>query len=102
MCTCSHIYAKCLVITGRAPIWGNAWAFPRGTARDYAGPNHARWTAKSGSPGIPSYDTGTVDGMYGVGLVRNGPYLLESDNGTPDGRSTVSITSGRSKRTVVG
>ena len=79
MCTRTlYVGSGSLVITGRSMDWGedmhsNAWAFPRGMARDgAAGPGSVRWTSKYGSVG-------------------NGLYLAESNYGVDNGKPPISI-----------
>src|SRR5262249_49798977 len=73
-------------------IHSDAWAFPRGMAREgAAGAASPRWTSKYGSLVISGYDASTTDGMNEAGMVMNGLYLADSDYGQPDHPPPMSV-----------
>ncbi len=93
-----YVGADNTVITGRSMDWqedvySDAWAFPRGIARDgAAGPNSVKWVSKYGSLIVSGYNAGTADGINERGLVANVLYLAESDYGaSKTGQPPISI-----------
>ncbi len=102
----SHACTRCVylgpngtVIVARSMDWAenpdtNLYCFPRGMKRDgTAGPKSIAWTSTYGSVVCSFYEVSTVDGMNEKGLVANVLYLVESDYGTPDGKTpTLSIS----------
>ncbi|MFG0332168.1 MAG: linear amide C-N hydrolase, partial [Maioricimonas sp. JB049] len=93
-CTrCVYLGPEDTVVVGRSMDWAedpgtNLYCLPRGMQRHgSAGPNSIEWTSRYGSLVGSFYDIASVDGMNEKGLVANMLYLVESDYGTPNGKT---------------